>query len=142
MDTATEAGVGGVADTTNVKEVEVYGRGAALKCRTPCAAALPPCLRPGDATQVARASSLGPGRDVALVRALQPAPDVDMPLLFRDDEIAPSVLVLYRNFGRLEGSAEEGKTDNAAIRSFRDGRLARAALYIDRAEALKAVGLE
>jgi ketosteroid isomerase-like protein len=65
-----------------------------------------------------------------------------MPLLFRDDEIAPSVLVLYRNFGRLEGSAEEGKTDNAAIWSFRDGRLARAAFYIDRAEALKAVGLE
>jgi ketosteroid isomerase-like protein len=56
--------------------------------------------------------------------------------------IPPRILVLYRNFGRLEGSAEEVKTDNAAVWSFRDGRLARAGFYIDRAEALKAVGLE
>ena len=141
-----------------------------------------------------------PRRNVALVRALQPAADVDMAQLFRDDEMwaaftaamgflfrpdfecvaatsisvttyagldglreawldwlkpwatyrteveeiahfGPRILVLYRNFGHLEGSTEEVKTDNAAVWTFRNNKLARAEFYIDRAEALKAVGL-
>jgi ketosteroid isomerase-like protein len=141
-----------------------------------------------------------PGRNVALLRALHPTPDVDMAQLFRDDRIwaafttaigsafrqdfecvaatsigvttyagldglreawldwlkpwatyrteveeiahrASRVLVLYRNFGCLEAGTEEVKTNNAAVWTFRDGRLARAEFYIDRAEALKAVGL-
>lgn len=139
------------------------------------------------------------GRDLAVVRALQPASDVDMAKLFRDDELwaalsavlapalardfqcvaalslgvttyaglaglrsawldwlkpwttyrteveeirplAPKVVVLYRNYGRLESSADEIETRNAAVWGFRDGRLARAEFYTDRTEALKVIG--
>jgi ketosteroid isomerase-like protein len=61
------------------------------------------------------------------------------------EEIAhlpPRVLVLYRNFGRLEGSTEEVRTDNAAVWTFGNGKLARAEFYADRTEAVKAVGME
>ena len=52
------------------------------------------------------------------------------------------VLLLVNNFGRLEGSSEEVTNATAGIYTFRDGKLARWEIYSDRADALKAVGLE
>ena len=52
------------------------------------------------------------------------------------------VLVLNHGFGCLKGSTQEVKGNTAAIYTVRDGKLARCEIYDDRAEALKAVGLE
>ncbi len=52
------------------------------------------------------------------------------------------VLLLVNNFGRLEGSAQEVAMATAGVYTFRDGKIARWEIYSDRAEALKAVGLE
>ncbi len=52
------------------------------------------------------------------------------------------VLVLSRSFGRLEGSTQEIKEAPAAVWTVRDGKIARVDLFLDRAEARKAVGLE
>jgi len=51
------------------------------------------------------------------------------------------VLLLVHDFGRREGSAEEVRGNNAAIWTVREGKIARAEFYTERADALKAVGL-
>jgi len=52
------------------------------------------------------------------------------------------VLVLTHGLGRPEGSEHEVKTTGATIWTFRDGKIARVENYADRAEALKAAGVE
>jgi ketosteroid isomerase-like protein len=52
------------------------------------------------------------------------------------------VLLLARAFGRLEGSQAEVENIVAGVWTVSDGMIARAEYYLDRAEALKAVGLE
>jgi ketosteroid isomerase-like protein len=52
------------------------------------------------------------------------------------------VLVLVRAFGRLEGSQGEVENTSASVWTVREGKIARVEFYIDRAEALKAAGLE
>jgi ketosteroid isomerase-like protein len=52
------------------------------------------------------------------------------------------VLLLVRDYARRPGSAAELQSENAAIWTVRDGKVARAEFYPNRAEALKAVGLE
>ncbi len=56
-------------------------------------------------------------------------------------DLGERVLVLSHSFGRLEGSTQEVKEVPAAVWTVRDGKIARVDLYLDRAEALKAVGL-
>jgi ketosteroid isomerase-like protein len=51
------------------------------------------------------------------------------------------VPMLVYDFGRREASAPEVKSRNAAIWTVRDGKVARAEFYADRARALEAVGL-
>jgi ketosteroid isomerase-like protein len=51
-------------------------------------------------------------------------------------------LVLAHVFGRLEGSQAEVKNTVASVFTVRDRKIARVEFYLDRAEALKAVGLE
>lgn len=140
--------------------------------------------------------------NVELVLALQPAPDVDVAQMFREDRVwaaasaasssitaadfdavfwdslrgetrypgadglremwldwtAPwasyrvevekaidlgdRVLLLIRDFGRREGSTHEVMLRGAALWTVRDGKIARAEFFNDRAAALKAVGLE
>jgi ketosteroid isomerase-like protein len=55
-------------------------------------------------------------------------------------EVEQRVLVLNHSFGRLEGSTQEVKEAPAGIWTVRDGRIARAEFYTDRAEARQAVG--
>ncbi len=140
-------------------------------------------------------------QNVKLVLGLQPAPDVDLAQLFRDDamwaltveawapifhpdfectlplfgtaetfvgreghraayldwmapwatyrveieeaiDLGDRVLLLNRGFGRHEGSQAEVENASAAVWTVRDGKIARAEFYADRAEALKAVGLD
>jgi ketosteroid isomerase-like protein len=50
------------------------------------------------------------------------------------------VLMLVCDFGRREGSAAEVKSNNAAIWTIRDGKVARAEFYADRDWARKDVG--
>jgi ketosteroid isomerase-like protein len=57
-------------------------------------------------------------------------------------DLGDSVLVPSYNYGRLHGSTEEVRMDGAAVFTVRDKKIARVELYTDRAEALKAVGLE
>jgi ketosteroid isomerase-like protein len=57
-------------------------------------------------------------------------------------DLGERVLVLSHSFGRLEGSTQEVKEAPAAVWTVRDRKIARVDLYLDRAEALKAVGLE
>ena len=57
-------------------------------------------------------------------------------------DLGDRVLVLAHVFGRLEGSQAEVENTVASVWTLRDGKIARAEFYIDRAEALKAVGLE
>jgi ketosteroid isomerase-like protein len=57
-------------------------------------------------------------------------------------DLGDQVLLPAYNFGRLHGSTEEIRLDGAALLTFRDGKIAHVAFYADRAEALKAVGLE
>ncbi|HEY4897147.1 MAG TPA: nuclear transport factor 2 family protein [Solirubrobacteraceae bacterium] len=52
------------------------------------------------------------------------------------------VLILVHDFGRREGSTAEVRSNNAAIWTIRDGKVASAEFYADRAWALKEVGLE
>jgi ketosteroid isomerase-like protein len=56
-------------------------------------------------------------------------------------DLGERVLVKHRAFGRLEGSDAEVKLTGASVYTFRDGKIARIAFYIDSAEALEAVGL-
>ena len=51
------------------------------------------------------------------------------------------VLMLVYDFGRREASASEVKSVNAAIWTIRDGKVARAEFYADRARAFRDVGL-
>ena len=140
--------------------------------------------------------------NVEVVRAVQPAPDVDLAQLFRDDDswvaileslshlvhpdfhcvqswigAEPStyagvdglrdawldwltpwatyrteiqdivdcgdrVLVLVRDFGRREEATDEIQLYGSAVWTVRAGKVSRVRFYPDRAEALKAVGLE
>jgi ketosteroid isomerase-like protein len=57
-------------------------------------------------------------------------------------DLGDQVLLPAYNLGCLHGSAEEVRMDGAAVFTFREGKVARAEFYVDRAEALKAVGLE
>jgi ketosteroid isomerase-like protein len=57
-------------------------------------------------------------------------------------DLGERVLVLSHSFGRLDGSPQEVKEAPSAIWTVRDGKIAGVDLYLDRAEALKAVGLE
>ena len=52
------------------------------------------------------------------------------------------VLLLQRSSGRLDGSPKEVKLAPAVVYTVRDGKIARFEPYADRADALKAVGLE
>jgi ketosteroid isomerase-like protein len=57
-------------------------------------------------------------------------------------DLGDRVLQFSREFGRREGSTEEVKGSNAAVWTFRDGKIVGFDAYSDRAVALKAVGLE
>jgi hypothetical protein len=57
-------------------------------------------------------------------------------------DLGEMVLVLSHSFGRLEGSAQEVEEAPAAVWAVRGEKIARVEFYPDRAEALKAVGLE
>ena len=57
-------------------------------------------------------------------------------------DIGDRVLQLGRVFGRLEGSGAQVEQAMAAVYTFRYGKLARVEYYLDRSQALKAVGLE
>jgi ketosteroid isomerase-like protein len=57
-------------------------------------------------------------------------------------DLGHRVLVLAHVFGRLEGSQAEVENTVATVWTVRDGSIARGEFYLDRAEALKAVGLE
>jgi ketosteroid isomerase-like protein len=140
--------------------------------------------------------------NVELVRRLQPAPDVDLVAVFRDDDafaatkdrLAPffdpdcevsvgrdtvgriegtglgalreiwlewlepwveyrseierlidlgeRVIVLVRDFGRLEGGGPEVRMASGAIWTVREGRISRVVFYTTRESALEAAGLE
>ena len=51
-------------------------------------------------------------------------------------------VVLVRDFGRRAGMTVEVSVMGGAVWTVRDGRVARVAFYLNRGEALKAVGLE
>jgi ketosteroid isomerase-like protein len=57
-------------------------------------------------------------------------------------DLGDRVLVLVRAFGRLEGSQGEVENTSASLWTVRDRKIARVEFYVDRTEALKAVGLE
>ena len=57
-------------------------------------------------------------------------------------DLRDRVLVLVHAFGRLEGSQGEVENTSASLWTVRDRKIARVEFYVDRAEALKAVGLE
>jgi ketosteroid isomerase-like protein len=57
-------------------------------------------------------------------------------------DLRDRVLVLVHAFGRLEGSQGEVENTSASLWTVRDGKIARVEFYVDRAEALKAVGSE
>jgi ketosteroid isomerase-like protein len=57
-------------------------------------------------------------------------------------DLGDRVLVLVRAFGSLEGSQGEVENTSASVWTVREGKIARVEFYIDRAEALKAAGLE
>jgi ketosteroid isomerase-like protein len=58
-------------------------------------------------------------------------------------DLGERVLVLYHSFGRLEGSSQEVEEASATVWTIRhEGKVARAVFYTNRAEALKAVGLQ
>jgi ketosteroid isomerase-like protein len=52
------------------------------------------------------------------------------------------VVVLVRDFGRRAGMTVEASVVGGAVWTVRDGRVARVAFYLNRSEALRAVGLE
>src|SRR5436190_16149906 len=51
-------------------------------------------------------------------------------------------VVLVRDFGRRAGMTVEVSVTGGAVWTVRDGRVVRVAFYLNRSEALKAVGLE
>jgi ketosteroid isomerase-like protein len=57
-------------------------------------------------------------------------------------DLGDRVLLLAHVFGRLGESQAEVENTVASVYTVRDGKIARAELYLDRTEALKAVGLE
>jgi len=57
-------------------------------------------------------------------------------------DLADRVLVLVHDFGCREGSAQQVEQRSGAVWAVRDGKVAHAAFYPTRADALKAVGLE
>jgi ketosteroid isomerase-like protein len=57
-------------------------------------------------------------------------------------DLGDRVLVLAHVFGRLEGSQAEVENSVASVFTVRDGKIAHVEFYLDRAEALKAVGFE
>jgi ketosteroid isomerase-like protein len=57
-------------------------------------------------------------------------------------DLGAGVLVLSRSFGTLEGSTQEVREAPAAVWGVRDGKIARAEFFLDRHQAVKAVGLE
>jgi ketosteroid isomerase-like protein len=52
------------------------------------------------------------------------------------------VVVLTRDHGRLRGSDSEVEAVGASVWAFREGKIARIEFFLNRDEALKAVGLE
>lgn len=56
-------------------------------------------------------------------------------------DLGTQVLLPAYNLGRLHGSTEEIRMDGAAVCTLHEGKIARAEFYVERAEALKAVGL-
>ena len=57
-------------------------------------------------------------------------------------DLGDTVLLLAHVFGRLGGSQAEVENTVASVWTVRDGKIARVEFYVDRTEALKAVGLE
>jgi ketosteroid isomerase-like protein len=57
-------------------------------------------------------------------------------------DLGDRVLLLVRDFGRREGSAQEVVVSGSAVWTFRDGKIARAEFHGDRTTALKAAGLD
>jgi ketosteroid isomerase-like protein len=57
-------------------------------------------------------------------------------------EVGDDVVVLVRDYGRRTPGSPEIDTITAAVYTVRDGKVARAAFYSHRADALKAVGLQ
>ena len=57
-------------------------------------------------------------------------------------DLGDRVLLLAHVFGRLGESQAEVENTVASVYTVRDGKIARAEFYLDRTEALKAVGLE
>ena len=57
-------------------------------------------------------------------------------------DLGDRVLLLTKSFGRLEGSTAEVEASVGNIWSIRDGTIVRFDAYLDRAEAVKAAGLE
>ena len=57
-------------------------------------------------------------------------------------DLGDTVLLLAHVFGRLGESQAEVENTVASVYTVRDGKIARAEFYLDRTEALKAVGLE
>jgi ketosteroid isomerase-like protein len=57
-------------------------------------------------------------------------------------DLGEPVLLLIRDFGRLEGSKEEVQGNHAAIWTVRGGKVTRAEFFADRTEALTAAGVE
>ena len=55
--------------------------------------------------------------------------------------LGDKVLALARVYGRMTGTENEVENLGAAVYFVRDGRIARAEFYVNRAEALEAVGL-
>ena len=60
----------------------------------------------------------------------------------RVTDLGDRVLDFGREFGRREGNTREVEAFNAAVWTFRDGKVVGFDAYADRAPALKAVGLE
>lgn len=56
-------------------------------------------------------------------------------------DVGDEVVVLTRDYGQRAGTAEEVGVVAAAVWTVRDGKLAKAAFYLSRSEALEAVGL-
>jgi ketosteroid isomerase-like protein len=57
-------------------------------------------------------------------------------------DLGDRVLVLVRDYARRRGSEAEPESNDAAVWTVRDGKVARAEFYPDRDEALRAVGME
>jgi ketosteroid isomerase-like protein len=57
-------------------------------------------------------------------------------------DLGDRVLVFAENFGRLEGSTAEIQFVVTGVYTLCDGQITRVAFYADRAQALRAVGLE